>query len=82
MHSVHDASHTEQRCFAFPIPATDSIPRPFYISPDGIRLAGVLPCLHVPLQAQRQPQPLIDFVHERLISLTQDTQHERLMEQR
>ena len=34
-------------------------------------LACILPCLHAPLQAQRQPQPLIDFVHERLISLTQ-----------
>lgn len=33
-----------------------------------------------PLQAQRKPQPLIDFLHERLIPLAQYPQHERLME--
>jgi hypothetical protein len=26
MHSVRDAPHTEQRCFAFPIPANDNAP--------------------------------------------------------
>jgi hypothetical protein len=31
----------------------------------------LVPCLNVPLQAQRQTQPLIDFVHERLLPLTQ-----------
>ena len=39
-----------------------------------------VPYLNMPLQAQRQTQPLIDFVHERWISLTQYPQHERLME--
>jgi hypothetical protein len=32
-----------------------------------------MPFLYVPLQAQRQTQPLIDFVHERLLSLAQYT---------
>ena len=36
--------------------------------------------LAISLQAQRQTQPLIDFVHERLISLAQYTQHEHLMQ--
>jgi hypothetical protein len=43
-------------------------------------LRHFVPFLNVPLQAQRKTQALIDFVHERLISLTQYPQHERLME--
>jgi hypothetical protein len=34
MHSVSDAPHREQRCFAFPKPANDKSPRPLYILPD------------------------------------------------
>ena len=41
---------------------------------------GWVPFLRVSLQAQRHTQSLIDFVHERRISRTQDPQNECLME--
>ena len=55
-------------------------PRPRALIQDASCYLSALQCPNVPLQAQSQTQPLIDFVHERLISLTQNTHHERFME--
>ncbi len=50
-------------------------------APQGIESPTQTLCfLAMSLQAQRQTQPLIDFVHESLISLAHNTQLEHLMQ--